>query len=42
LLGPPGLPPLDRAVNDRNALVRAAALEAVNRARPTGYRPPSG
>ena len=36
LLGPPGLPPLDRAVNDRNALVRAAALEAVDRARPSG------
>jgi tetratricopeptide (TPR) repeat protein len=37
-LGPPGLPPLDRAVNDRNALVRAAALEAVDRARPSGPR----
>ena len=36
LLGPPGLPPLDRAVNDRNPLVRAAALEAVDRARPNG------
>ncbi len=36
LLGPPGLPPLGRAVNDRNALVRAAALEAVDRARPSG------
>ena len=41
LLGPPGLPLLDRAVNDRNALVRAAALEAVNRARPSGPRPPA-
>jgi HEAT repeat protein len=40
LLGPPGLPPLDRALNDRNALVRAAALEAVDRARPSGSRPP--
>ncbi len=39
-LGPPGLPPLDRALNDRNALVRAAALEAVDRARPSGSRPP--
>ena len=39
LLGRPGLPPLDRAVNDRNALVRAAALEAVDRARPSGPRP---
>ena len=42
LLGPPVLPPLDRAVHDRNALVRAAALEAVNRARPSGPRPPPG
>ena len=40
LLGPPGLPPLDRALNDRNALVRAAALEAVDRARPSRSRPP--
>jgi len=40
LLGPPGLPPLDRAVNDRNTLVRAAALEAVDRARPGSPKPP--
>jgi len=40
LLGPPGLPPIDRAVNDRNSLVRAAALEAVDRARPSGSKPP--
>ena len=40
LLGPPGLPPLDRAVNDRNPLVRAAALEGVERARPSGPKPP--
>ena len=38
LLGPPGLAPLDRAVNDRNALVRAAALEAVDRAHPSSKR----
>ncbi|HSY41723.1 MAG TPA: HEAT repeat domain-containing protein, partial [Polyangia bacterium] len=37
-LGPPGLPALDRAVNDRNALVRSAALEAVDRARASGPR----
>ena len=36
LLGPPGLPPLERALNDRNPLVRSAALEAVDRARPSG------
>ena len=41
-LGPPGLPPLDRAINDPNALVRAAALEAVDRARPSRPRPPPG
>jgi hypothetical protein len=35
-LGPPGLPALDRAVNDRNTLVRSAALEAVDRARASG------
>ena len=40
LLGPPGLPPLDRAVSDRNTLVRAAALEAVDRARPGSPKPP--
>jgi hypothetical protein len=37
-LGPPGLPALDRAVNDRNTLVRSAALEAVDRARASGQR----
>jgi HEAT repeat protein len=42
LLGPPGLPPLDRAVNDHNALVRAAALQALDRARPRGSKPRRG
>jgi tetratricopeptide (TPR) repeat protein len=42
LLGPPGLPPLDRAVNDRNALVRAAALDALDRPRPRGPSLPPG
>jgi HEAT repeat protein len=42
VLGSPGLPPLDRAVNDRNSLVRAAALEAVDRARPSALKPPGG
>jgi tetratricopeptide (TPR) repeat protein len=41
-LGPPGLPPLDRAAGDRNALVRAAALEALARARGSDQRPPRG
>ncbi len=42
VLGPAGLPPLDRATGDRNALVRAAALGALARARGTGARPPRG
>ena len=41
-LGPPGLTSLDRAATDRNALVRAAALEAIARARSVGTRPPRG
>src|SRR6185369_4045871 len=40
MLGPPGLPALDRAMDDPNAVVRAAALAAVNRARSSGPRPP--
>jgi len=35
-LGPAGLAPLDRAVADRNPLVRAAAAEALGRARAGG------
>jgi tetratricopeptide (TPR) repeat protein len=40
-LGPAGLTPLDRAANDRNALVRAAAIAALDRLR-SGPKPPSG
>jgi HEAT repeat protein len=40
MLGAPGLPALERAVNDPHAVVRAAALAAVNRARSSGPRPP--
>jgi tetratricopeptide (TPR) repeat protein len=39
VLGPAGLPPLDRASGDRNPLVRSAALEALGRARGA---PPGG
>ena len=40
-LGPAGLPPLDRAANDRNALVRAAASAALDRVR-SGPKPAGG
>lgn len=42
VLGAPGLPLLDRATRDRSPLVRAAALEALSRARGSGAQSPHG